>query len=516
MSPESLAAEIQSFLAESPRGALLEDGFAIFDVSTTRFSLSTERDKCLLHAWSEERNIVRRVLDCERKHGSLRIKVQKFGAAKPQTLEIVTDRDQRSPSTKRSQRSTYQRLLARILAREFPGYSIERLSSSPDLERSFGPVHARALVKKGNSAFAIVGVNAAEDQTSVDNLLTTAILWLHDCRERVGHKLLVEGVRIFAPRGKSAVLRARLAYLNHAAAKFELSEIEERDELIDHFDVSDSGNLFTRLVRSPDRATVEARFNAAITDIRRIVPETEINIQSPTEVAFRFRGLEFARARQSLAPNSFAQQMEITFGAGPFETAFNADTQPLFSDLMSRVQESRSVNGTKHDALYRMQSERWLESIIRRDVSVIDSNLDADCVYAQVPAFAASDRAMIDLLTVTKSGRLAVLELKADEDLHLPLQGLDYWSRVQWHHQRGEFQQFGYFTDMRGACQLSPEPPLLYLVAPALRVHPATDTLLRYLSSRIDVTLVGINERWREGVEVVFRKRRSDVLKARA
>jgi hypothetical protein len=57
---------------------------------------------------------------------------------------------------------------------------------------------------------------------------------------------------------------------------------------------------------------------------------------------------------------------------------------------------------------------------------------------------------------------------------------------------------------------------LLYLVAPALRVHPATDTLLRYLSSRIDVTLVGINERWREGVEVVFRKRRSDVLKARA
>jgi hypothetical protein len=516
MSPESLAAEIQSFLAESPRGALLEDGFAIFDVSTTRFSLSTERDKCLLHAWSEERNIVRRVLDCERKHGSLRIKVQKFGAAKPQTLEIVTDRDQRSPSTKRSQRSTYQRLLARILAREFPGYSIERLSSSPDLERSFGPVHARALVKKGNSAFAIVGVNAAEDQTSVDNLLTTAILWLHDCRERVGHKLLVEGVRIFAPRGKSAVLRARLAYLNHAAAKFELSEIEERDELIDHFDVSDSGNLFTRLVRSPDRATVEARFNAAITDIRRIVPETEINIQSPTEVAFRFRGLEFARARQSLAPNSFAQQMEITFGAGPFETAFNADTQPLFSDLMSRVQESRSVNGTKHDALYRMQSERWLESIIRRDVTVIDSQLDAECIYAQVPAFAASDRAMIDLLTVTKSGRLAVLELKADEDLHLPLQGLDYWSRVQWHHQRGEFRQFGYFTDMRGVRQLSPEPPLLYLVAPALRVHPATDTLLRYLSSRIDVTLVGINERWREGVEVVFRKRRSDVLKARA
>ncbi|HWK31389.1 MAG TPA: hypothetical protein VNR20_04805, partial [Terriglobales bacterium] len=96
MSPASLAAEIQSFLAASPRGALLEDGLPLFNISSAKFSLSTERDKCLLHAWSEECNIVRRVLDCERKNGSLRIKVQKFGAAKPQTLEIVIDRDQRS------------------------------------------------------------------------------------------------------------------------------------------------------------------------------------------------------------------------------------------------------------------------------------------------------------------------------------------------------------------------------------------------------------------------------------
>ncbi len=38
---------------------------------------------------------------------------------------------------------------------------------------------------------------------------------------------------------------------------------------------------------------------------------------------------------------------------------------------------------------------------------------------------------MIDVLTLTREGRLAVLELKADEDIHLPLQGLDYWARVR-------------------------------------------------------------------------------------
>jgi hypothetical protein len=109
---------------------------------------------------------------------------------------------------------------------------------------------------------------------------------------------------------------------------------------------------------------------------------------------------------------------------------------------------------------------------------------------------------MIDVLTCTAQGRIAVLELKADEDIHLPLQGLDYWARVQWHHSRGEFQQYGYFNGV----QLSPRPPLLYLVAPSLRVHPATDTILRYFSPAIEWTLVGVDERWREGIRVIYRK----------
>ena len=92
-------------------------------------------------------------------------------------------------------------------------------------------------------------------------------------------------------------------------------------------------------------------------------------------------------------------------------------------------------------------------------------------MYSQVPAFSAADRAMIDVLTMTHEGRLAVVELKADEDIHLPLQGLDYWARVEWHHGRGEFLRFGYF----GGRELSAETPLLFLVAPALHVHPATD-----------------------------------------
>jgi hypothetical protein len=157
--------------------------------------------------------------------------------------------------------------------------------------------------------------------------------------------------------------------------------------------------------------------------------------------------------------------------------------------------------------LWRLHPERWLESLVVQDVSEVDERLDASTLYSQVPAFSAADRAMIDVLTVTREGRLAVVELKADEDIHLPLQGLDYWSRVAWHHAWAEFQRFGYFPGR----ELSPEPPLLFLVAPALHLHPSTDTLLHYISPAIEWLVVGIDERWRDGVRAVFRKRPRDM-----
>jgi hypothetical protein len=81
---------------------------------------------------------------------------------------------------------------------------------------------------------------------------------------------------------------------------------------------------------------------------------------------------------------------------------------------------------------------------------------------------------------------------------------------VRWHHARGEFAQYGYFPGR----ELAAEDPLLFLVAPSLRVHPATDILLRYFSPAIEWALLGIDERWRDGVRVVFRKRKSKAKSA--
>jgi hypothetical protein len=204
-----------------------------------------------------------------------------------------------------------------------------------------------------------------------------------------------------------------------------------------------------------------------------------------------------------ITPGTFNCVEEVVFGVGAEERTLDAANTAAFAELAGRLRDIRHPYGPRQHALWRLRPERWLESLIAGDVSVIEERFEAAFHYAQVPAVSGADRAMIDILTCTYDGRLAVVELKADEDIHLPLQGLDYWSRVKWHQSRREFASFGYFEGR----ELSPQTPLLFMVAPALHVHPATDTVLRYFSPEIGWEFVGIDERWREGVKVVFRKR---------
>jgi hypothetical protein len=124
-----------------------------------------------------------------------------------------------------------------------------------------------------------------------------------------------------------------------------------------------------------------------------------------------------------------------------------------------------------------------------------------EAVYGQVPAFAGGERGVLDLLAVDRSGRLAVLELKASADVHLPMQALDYWIRVKWHLDRGEFTARGYFPGIA----LRPDPPRLLLVAPSLEFLPATETLLQYYSPIVEVERVGLGVEWRKGLDVMFR-----------
>ena len=511
MDSDLLVRSLQDFLGGSRDAVVLEDGAAIFDLNAAKYSVCGEHGKCLLHLWSAERNAVRRVLEAESKNNVLRLAVQRLGQARPSKMEICRERDRRTPSAKKAARSAYQHKLRRVLERHYPGFTIAQLSTAMDLERSFGPIYARGLLRKGRSGFAVLGVNSQETQASIDAALTFGMLWLDACRQSQEGKLAVEGLKLLVPAGAAELSRERMAHLNHHAAKWQLFELDDRDDAMCEIDCADRGNVATRLVHCPNEIAAQERFADSIRRMRELLPECTVAVLSGAEVGFRWRGLEFARARVAHDPESFCSGQEIVFGVGAEERVLCGANVAQFAELVRRAAQIRNPDGPRDHPLWRLHPERWLESLVIRDVSAVDERLQTDSLYSQVPAFSASDRAMIDVLTTTRQGRMAVVELKADEDIHLPLQGLDYWSRVEWHHARGEFQKFGYFPNR----ELSPETPLLFLVAPALHVHPATDTLLHYISPEIDWTVVGIHEKWREELTVIFRKRACPVNTAR-
>ena len=145
--------------------------------------------------------------------------------------------------------------------------------------------------------------------------------------------------------------------------------------------------------------------------------------------------------------------------------------------------------------------EAWLEAQVRANIQQVDASLLSTPVYNQVPAMAGGNRGIMDLVAVDHSGRLAVLELKVTADIHLPLQALDYWMRVKWHLDRGEFTPRGYFPGI----ELRRDAPRLLLVSPALEFHPTTEALLRCFSTEVQVERLGVSMEWRRNLEVMFR-----------
>jgi hypothetical protein len=518
-SPAQLAQTIEEYLADHPAAALLEDGRVLFDMRAAHYSITESHGRCLLQFWSDARNLVRTVVGVQQRAQCLRLITRRMGAAKPQSLELAPTSDRRTPTARDSARRNYQRLLERVLMRRFIGAKVDGLRTAMDLEHSFGPAYVRGRLLKGTAAEAVIGVGDAESASVIDGVLTLGILWLDYCRQHADARRHFGGLKVIVPAGAWRTTAERMAWLNHAAADFELFTLDERSEELEPIDFRDTGNLESRLIHAFSPAAALERCKAGVDRLLALVPDSareriEIRPRSAIEVALLLHGLKFARARQGISAHSFAREVEITFGAGANETQLTQENEDVCRDLFRRLFLGRHADGAHTDPLFRMAPERWLESRLRLGLAELLPDLRGDLVYSQVPALSSGDRGMLDLLTLNRNARLVVLELKADEDLHLPLQALDYWIRV-----RGlnadrlpsppaaaplsAFERSGYFP----GAEVSSLPPRLIVAAPALRIHPANEPVLRYLSPEIEWELIALSEHWRRELKIIFRKR---------
>jgi hypothetical protein len=460
---------IERFLETSQDPVISEPGEECLAIGPENFVLEVRGACAQLQAWDQKRNLVRRVTAIERTlRGKLVLRVARFGKLSG-TLELIDRRHASADSLPlRTARLGFREQFRLFLLRQFPAYKLAELTTEADLEHSLSPAYPRALLRQGASAWAAIGL--ATDAVHPDGVLTFGLIWLDYLRRREP-SLAIHGLILYLPAGAEKTTCLRLRFLDRAAAQYSAFAYDQQG-LEEKIDLSDSGNLDTHL--TPYRRSLARPMGAA--------PGIETIDRGDGELSFRVHGLEFARVGSEHPSSERLSRLTARRAAE-----------------LSRLRSPDAAD--RRDPLYLRNPEAWLESQVRAHIQEIDASLLAAPIYGQVPAFAATDRGVLDLLAIDTSGRLAVIELKASEDVHLPLQALDYWMRVAWHAEHREFQPNGYFPGH----ELRPEPPRLLLVSPSLDFHSSNERVLRYLSPQIPVERLGVGLEWRKELKVMYR-----------
>lgn len=480
---------LEAFIATAAQPALLDPGEEPLRLIPEQWEISEWNGRLSLQAWDARRNLVCRIAALkDQRRGRLSLFTERF----PKTQGEIQIADLAAPEgveiEKRATRIAFRERFRFMLARELAEWKIEDLSSEPDLEHSLSPAYIRAMIRQGASGIAVMAAppGAAEPAAVV----AFGLIWLDHLRRRESG-LMIAKLIIFCPAELARDISARTSQLNPARVDCRVLAFDERDRVVE-VDSGDAGNLDSSLPPSR-RSTARNADALAVPQM----PEVDHVEQSDGGIAFRVRGLEFARWRPAAGGG------RLTCGISR-RRACGVGTVVAMGREIARVRSADAED--RQHPLYSQCPEGWLESAVRSNPPALDASLLNAPIYGQVPIFAGRDHGIVDLLAVDHTGRLVVIELKASMDLQLPFQALDYWLRVRKHLTAGDFHRLGYFPGVR----VRMEAPRVLLVAPALEFHSTSETILGYVRPEIEITRIGLSSDWRRELKVMFRLNGSD------
>jgi hypothetical protein len=477
-----LRATIETFVAGAVQPAMLDSGEEPLPLIANQWSVSEWNGRLVLQAWDQRRNLVRKITGLkEQRRDRLRLTTERFRnvQAEFQIADLAAPKGRELG--RKISRIAFRERFQLMLAREWPEWQIVEISADANLEQSLSASYARAFLQLGSNGMAVMA--APPDVQECAGIVAVGLIW-RDYLRRREKACSIGRVVLYVPLGMEREAAFRAACLDPARAACGLFAFDEHDRA-GAIDFADAGNIESTLppCRRPAAPNSEAQVFPEMPDVDRIE-------QTDGSVSLQVRGLEFARASGG----------KITCGISRRKRS-NIEAVVAMSREIGRVRDARAED--RQHPLYSLNPEGWLESQVRAHPETIDASLRSVPIYGQVPIFSGADRGVIDLLGIDHTGRLVVIEIKATADLQLPFQALDYWLRVRKHLAAGDFERLGYFAGH----VVSPEPPRILLVAPALEFHSTIETLLGALAPLIEVTRIGLAADWRSGLRVMFRLR---------
>ena len=386
--------------------------------------------------------------------------------------------------------------IASLIESSFAGAKLGRVALNVD--------GGRIAQIQFTSADRIRSAAVADVTTKIDaeTLLVSAILWLEKLSSRKKDPVL--SIHIIAEKRRSRELQKLQALLTDKwKSKIVIVAIERATEpirlaLLPIRRISELWREKARKLVLPSTAYPSA---AAQKIIARSIGAIDV-ISTKQGETFRFHGLQFARVRTVLG------RQRTWFGTRRVRTPLFNESVAHYDQLLSELDLYRSFESpnNRHE-YYRAAPEAWLESILRRDISLLDANLIVSPIYNQFRS--ASEK--IDLLALRRDGRLVVIEVKTNPDRNMVFQAADYWRRIELQRRRGLLADANLF----GGREILDEAALVYLVAPAWSFHADYEFFASMIASEIEIWRFELHENWRQKIRVVGRLNQADGLTQR-
>jgi hypothetical protein len=327
-----------------------------------------------------------------------------------------------------------------------------------------------------------------------ESLLATALKWHDEIRGR--RKNPIARLSIVAEKRQARNLQKLLALLNKGSREnISIYEIDRKGAEpmateLRHLKMSELWRERVRKLKYPE--SIEPTVTAA--KIIDMSPEKIDMVVSKNGETLRFLGMPFARVRETMG------REKAWFGVGKVRKPINESAKRAFRELRDELdRHRRSDPPSKRHDWYRLASEAWLESILRRNIKLLDANLILSPIYNQF----RSSNDKIDLLAIRKDGRLVIIEIKTSPDRDTVYQAADYWRKIELQRRRGVLAE----AELFGSIEIADAPALIYIVAPALSFHFDFEYFARTLNPEIELWRWELHEEWRREVKVVGRQR---------
>ena len=419
--------------------------------------------------------------------GELRIDVAGAFGKKRETMRLVP----RTAAAELTAQIELARLekaneIARLITDSFAGVKLGRVA----LNAENGRLAQILFDMDGRPMSAIADITGS---LTVEPIFTASMLWLE--RRLSLRKKAINEILVICEKRQAKNAQKLHALLNDRwRAKIAICEINRKA------DPSVLVELPKRKIRELWREKAQklklperAQPSDAASGILALSPESTDIIFSRQGETVRFAGLPFARVRTVMGKE------RAWFGIGKERRMLDSDSSDELVSLANKLISHRAADAAnKRHQYYRTAPEAWLESILRRNIKLLDANLILSPIYNQF----RSSNDKIDLLALRRDGRLVIIELKTQPDREMIFQAVDYWRKIELQRRRGILAAANLFDGR----EILDKPALIYLAAPAWSFHRDFEFFARTVSPEIELWRFELHEHWRRQVKVLARK----------